>query len=196
MPRHWLFLLLSAFSVFASTGCCVNRAYGPVDPCVKGCGGGDCHDGTCHGGGHAKCDSCGGAKPRIGSWINSKLSCGSACGEVYWDEWISDPPDCCDPCDDCGNFVGPQACPPKFRAGRWLDVLWGCRGEECSCGECCPEPVCPTCDGHGCRQCAHEEEVEFSPEEADPPEEVMPPRVPPTRAVPDPKATRMRTTWR
>lgn len=36
--------------------------------------------------------------------------CGSACGERYWgDDW-SYPPDCVDPCDTCGNFVGPQPC--------------------------------------------------------------------------------------
>lgn len=35
-------------------------------------------------------------------------SCGG-CGEFYWSEWHSDPPQCCDPCDDCGNWVGPSA---------------------------------------------------------------------------------------
>lgn len=35
-------------------------------------------------------------------------SCGG-CGELYWNEWHSDPPACCDPCDDCGNWVGPSA---------------------------------------------------------------------------------------
>ncbi|QDT68092.1 hypothetical protein MalM25_10040 [Planctomycetes bacterium MalM25] len=34
--------------------------------------------------------------------------CGG-CGELYWNEWHSDPPACCDPCDDCGNWVGPSA---------------------------------------------------------------------------------------
>jgi len=34
--------------------------------------------------------------------------CGG-CGELYWSEWHSDPPACCDPCDDCGNWVGPPA---------------------------------------------------------------------------------------
>ncbi|WP_146443611.1 hypothetical protein [Botrimarina colliarenosi] len=32
--------------------------------------------------------------------------CGG-CGDLYWNEWHSDPPRCCDPCDDCGNWVGP-----------------------------------------------------------------------------------------
>jgi hypothetical protein len=34
--------------------------------------------------------------------------CGSQCGEVFWNEWFSIPPNCCDPCDDCGGFVGPK----------------------------------------------------------------------------------------
>ncbi|MEN0111334.1 MAG: hypothetical protein AAF805_11485 [Planctomycetota bacterium] len=41
------------------------------------------------------------------------LHCGAGCGgcdgEVYWNEWHNDPPRCCDPCDDCGNWVGPSA---------------------------------------------------------------------------------------
>lgn len=197
MHRLWLVSLLFVLGISASTGCCVNRAYGPVDPCLKGCDGGACQDY----GGHASCNSCGGSRPRLVTWLNSKLSCGSACGDVYWDEWLSDPPDCCDPCDDCGQYVGPQACPPKFRPGSWFGVFWGCRGEECSCGECCPEPACPSCDGHGCRQCSHEEfDEDVAPrfergEEMEEVEVVMP-RVPPTRAVPDPKANRMRTKWR
>jgi hypothetical protein len=43
--------------------------------------------------------------------------CGALCGasscgcdsEVYWCEWHNDPPRCCDPCDRCGNWVGPGA---------------------------------------------------------------------------------------
>jgi len=48
--------------------------------------------------------------------------CGRGCGPVYWSEFHSDPPDCCDPCDRCGNFTGggcvscvscgPAACGP------------------------------------------------------------------------------------
>ncbi len=32
--------------------------------------------------------------------------CCSQCGEVFWNEWFSIPPNCCDPCDDCGGFAG------------------------------------------------------------------------------------------
>ena len=30
------------------------------------------------------------------------------CGEQYCHEWFSDPPACCDPCDRCGNYMGPR----------------------------------------------------------------------------------------
>jgi hypothetical protein len=29
------------------------------------------------------------------------------CGEMYWGDWFEAPPPCCDPCDQCGNWVGP-----------------------------------------------------------------------------------------
>ena len=32
--------------------------------------------------------------------------CGSGCGERYWGDFYSDSPDCCDPCDGCGNYAG------------------------------------------------------------------------------------------
>jgi hypothetical protein len=34
----------------------------------------------------------------------------SQCGEKYWSEWFNDPPECCDPCDDCGHYVGKHCC--------------------------------------------------------------------------------------
>lgn len=35
--------------------------------------------------------------------------CGTGCGEVYWGEWLHDPPDCCDPCCECyGVYTGPR----------------------------------------------------------------------------------------
>ena len=35
-----------------------------------------------------------------------KWGCNS-CGERYWGEWFGDPPECCDPCNRCGDFTGP-----------------------------------------------------------------------------------------
>jgi hypothetical protein len=43
-----------------------------------------------------------------GCWPCGKNWCGSQCGEVYWHEWFSLPPDCCDPCTHSGAFCGPN----------------------------------------------------------------------------------------
>jgi hypothetical protein len=42
-------------------------------------------------------------------WPCGKTWCGSQCGEFYWHEWFSHKPECCDPCDRCGNFIGPTS---------------------------------------------------------------------------------------
>jgi len=34
---------------------------------------------------------------------------GPACGERYWGDFHGDPPDCCDPCNRHGEYVGPGA---------------------------------------------------------------------------------------
>jgi len=36
---------------------------------------------------------------------------GPSCGERYWGDYYSEPPDCCDPCDCHGNFTGMQMGP-------------------------------------------------------------------------------------
>ncbi len=39
------------------------------------------------------------------------FGCGGCSGcdsELYWNEWHNDPPCCHDPCDECGNWVGPS----------------------------------------------------------------------------------------
>ena len=35
--------------------------------------------------------------------------CDAGCGRMYWGEWAYDPPDACDPCNDCGDWVGRRA---------------------------------------------------------------------------------------
>ena len=87
------------------------------------------------------CDSCGvcdgdcvGHTPS--QHLKHTLTCASGCGDIYWGEWISDPPDKCDPCDNCGNFVGPQPCPPGFfhcLAAGWHSI-WGFRHGGACCG--------------------------------------------------------------
>ena len=44
----------------------------------------------------------------LSCWPCGRKWCGSQCGELYWNEWFSVPPDCCDPCTNCGSFCGPN----------------------------------------------------------------------------------------
>lgn len=39
-------------------------------------------------------------------WPCGDTWCDSQCGQFFWHEWFSFPPDCCEPCDCCGDFVG------------------------------------------------------------------------------------------
>lgn len=97
LHRTWIAALLAM--VLGSSGCCCVRSLGldgffcPPPSCSSGCG--DCGDcGECS-------DGCGtGRCGLFGSW---------GCGDVYWGDYASDPPKCCEPCDNQGNWVGPSA---------------------------------------------------------------------------------------
>lgn len=65
------------------------------------------------------------------------------CGELYIDPWINHPADCCDPCDQCGNFNG-QSCGKCRSVFKGFASLWGYR---CDAG--CSDCVHSTCDA-GC----------------------------------------------
>ena len=57
------------------------------------------------------CGKGGAARPRLLSKLHNYFWCANGCGEVYVGEWISDPPDCCDPCDEYyGCWTGPNDC--------------------------------------------------------------------------------------
>jgi len=72
---------------------------GPVGACEPACGM-DCGCGGCgHGAGLL------GLFGGIYRALHPPGWCGG-CGEIYWSEFHSDPPDCCDPCDCYGNFTG------------------------------------------------------------------------------------------
>ncbi len=107
-------LVLAALPFFA-TGCC----------CVQGVS--TCSTGNCGGGS-----------------IASLSSCRGACGDVYVDEWISEPPtidNCAQPCGGCGHC---NECQPVRNL---LKALWGR-----PYGACCPnELVGPSC---GCDSCS------------------------------------------
>ncbi len=87
-----LFHYFAVLFVFSSmVGCCTLHRTTP------GCNGTQCDVGD------ACCTGC--LSP-----LQQLMGCSSGCGEIYWDEWLSDPPDCCDPCDQCGNWIGPHGC--------------------------------------------------------------------------------------
>jgi hypothetical protein len=88
------------------------------------------------------CNDCGVAACEPGCGCGA--GCSSGCGEVYWGEWTNHPPDCCDPCDNYGNYVGDACCDPcctPWSPWRGLLHLWGYRytpacGVACGCGGC------------------------------------------------------------
>jgi hypothetical protein len=120
-------------------GCCQK---GPVQKgvCQEGCGG---------------CDGGYRGNELLGA-LHSYFWCSGGCGEVYLGEWLYDPPDCCDPCDDCyGMYVGPRDCCKRkwiidpalwilalkhkhCRTDGWYDPCgnWHCYGDGGCCGGC------------------------------------------------------------
>jgi hypothetical protein len=134
MMRHAL-LIGMVLGVLAASGCCgLHHGCGitvcePMGCCDVGCGPvcgdgccgmdcGCCEEVCCE----PCCDPCGGSCcHRRGplSWALGLLrccfhcgwwggcgACGGGCGEFYWSDFHSVPPNCCDPCDRCGNWTG------------------------------------------------------------------------------------------
>ena len=114
------------------------------------------------------CDTCGtcggtceGHTP--GSYLGHLLRCTSGCGEIYWSPELSECQDRCDPCDDCGDFVGQRCCEPKIREKIWWTLTGRigplaydhgcatCGGKGCSS---CGSVSCNSCGGKGCSSCA------------------------------------------
>lgn len=120
---------------YGSHGCGVRSLSGRngdgAATCDGSCGACDTCDGNV-----GSCDSCGPSGP---CRLRDVIGCNSGCGRMYWGEWAYDPPDACDPCDDCGNWAGPQNCPPR---GIWclLGFLQGHRS-------------CASCGTVGCESC-------------------------------------------
>jgi hypothetical protein len=120
----------------------VGRGYADCD---TGCGcGTPCRRAPCRGCGacDSGCDPC--ADPcmsgcRSRTWHRGPLSCVfalfmpgcwscSSCGERYWGDAYSDPPDCWDPCDRCGNYAGGNC---SSCAGGWSGGQSGHTGGGC-----------------------------------------------------------------
>ena len=160
MSRQSLALLLAITTLVVANGCCINR---------YGCGG--YYRGGCSEYSENECcgSSCCEATPYRHCGRGSCLSllaapfrplvglmkCGTGCGEVYWGEWTSDPPDCCDPCDSCGNWVGDGCCLPRLQKlfwGRRYRCGSGYEGQSCGCDSC--GGSVPHGPGCGCDSCS------------------------------------------
>ena len=151
-PTIWLALGLTATVCLA--GCA------PLAKTKGGKGGGlimpPRFEGTCHEekwdpilGTTQACGVCGGdcVGHTPATYLKQVLTCGGGCGEIYWGPWISEPPSGCDPCDDHGNWMGPQDCGPSF-ATRFVHSasnLFGGRDADDHAGKGCTSCV----DGKG-----------------------------------------------
>jgi hypothetical protein len=115
-----------AAAIAAASCCLAGVGCQSVAQCGDGCGRGasmafqkyDCScDGVCgeccgddRGACGSGCDSacadgcCGDSQ---GEGLMGKLFGCTGCGECYWNEWHNDPPPLCEPCDRCGNYIGP-----------------------------------------------------------------------------------------
>jgi hypothetical protein len=116
----------------SSCGCGDNVACGGQcdGSCGGSCGCGNGGDGCCSG-----CTVPGGPCVRLLRRIGSKLDC-AGCGECYWNEWYNDPPSCAEPCDCCGNYIGPgHACTCCSAKPYYSRTPYAC-----GCG-------CPSCGG-------------------------------------------------
>jgi hypothetical protein len=117
-------------------GCCNDCGPSPCEGCCDGCG--PCRDGLL-----AHCFMFKGLR---GCW-----TCGRGCGEIYCDEWKSDPPDCCDPCDQCfGEYTGPHG--GCCRLGPFQRILACLDGYKyCPAPDCGPwRPIFGHCNPCGC----------------------------------------------
>jgi hypothetical protein len=87
------------------------------------------------------------------SQARHNLTCGSGCGEVYWDEHINEPP-VCDPCGCNNQWVSDGThCKPWYAR---LRDLWGHPYHASDCSDCGGYGPCNDC-GHTSYggQCSH-----------------------------------------
>lgn len=148
LPRQWI-VTMKKFLGFAILGMSLTLSGGCCGPLwTAGCRTGACGTVGCASPpisvGHMACDGHCEAGCTDG--------CGSCdgCGELYVDPWINHPPDCCDPCDCCGNYNGQSCgkCRPVFSG---IKSLWGYRCVD-NCGGCedCASGPFNSCGGGGC----------------------------------------------
>jgi hypothetical protein len=161
-------------------GCCEPDCCNPCLPALKydrvwrcdPCN--ECGPGGCGPSGYYHC----GLLPTLRAHLGATATCGRGCGEVYWGEWVSDPPDCCDPCNSCGDWQHQQCCSPGLLRRLWWGAhgyrLGGQHGDANCCGgcnSCCGGDVAATgyYDGGspGCSTCggghSHGGEIHHAP---------------------------------
>jgi hypothetical protein len=175
---RWL-CAVAAITVLASGGCCC-LCPSPCKSCVADCGpscgpacGPSCGP-SCgpRGGAHAcclcipkpivwcgNCNECGPSACEdcscpsdcgLLACMRRHKSCGMGCSEIYWGEWLSDPPDCCDPCDQCyGQWTGHSGC---CQLGPFQHLLAACHGYSYCPKPCCNEG-CGLCNKSSCATC-------------------------------------------
>ncbi len=79
---------------------------------------------------------------------------GPACGEQYWGDYMSYPPDCCDPCDCHGNYTGMHVndCPRRGdcqACGTCMETACASGCTDCGCESGCVDGgSCTSCSGH------------------------------------------------
>lgn len=147
-----LFLLFGLMISLSASGCAIPVGYGP-------CGGLPCDS----------CGDCDGGSYAVGPVLpygpldalrqaKRNLVCGGGgCGDVYYGEWRSYPPDCADPCCGDGFVGGAVPCVPGWAPGTLLPrnlvpALYGKRMHQgydaCGCGSCgdCVSGDCGDCE--------------------------------------------------
>jgi hypothetical protein len=160
MTERWLKCVAVALvCLVGMSGCCgMDRVYrGDCNSVIlsgrNGVGG--CADGSCGGcaGGQCGAGVCGGSRccvqPLRSFW--NLLTCSSGCGEFYFNEWINDPPDRCDPCDDHGSYIGPRSCERQWTLSARMGAC--ICGHDCG-GACAAGGSC-ACGEAGCSDCQH-----------------------------------------
>lgn len=152
MTRQSISGLSALLLALTASGCCHNVCgtgngflSGRLDNCeleslCSSCGGGKCGGGKGSSGGWEQYTLTAHAQ-KLFSHCKSTLGpcdsgCGSCsgCGERYWGEWHSDPPDKVDPCDNCGNWIGRR----PHNGPWWKRLRWTGHGKYGGgCGGAC-----------------------------------------------------------
>ncbi len=187
-PSQLLFLLAACGLSLASGCCCspclrlpciqsLDRHYPGSDDCNNG---GPCGDPEDVGGmqtGMANCETCASQRQLTGGGCSSCSGCGDSwfpwtkgftgggCGRFYFDEWWSDPPCKCEPCDLNGNYCGGQGICRSWRLGLPMPMLSRNCAQRCGPGNCCGSALsrwrasrtcwdgCLSLCGRGCGGC-------------------------------------------